>query len=112
VSASCTAHLNADKHVLRYLKGTSTMGITYGGEGCKLEADFLLEFADADYAGELKKLLAELQLFVGAIKGISMWHTTQLLVLVSSTLMCFTTSQGSVLRGDKSSWSIFLLMRW
>ena len=55
VSASCTAHLNADKHVLRYLKGTSTIGITYGGEGCKLEAKFLLGFADADYAGELKE---------------------------------------------------------
>ena len=58
VGASCTTDLNADEHVLRYLKGTSTMGITYGGEGCKLEADFLLEFADADYAGELKEVVS------------------------------------------------------
>ena len=37
--------LNVVKHVARYLKGTSTMGIIYDGEGCKLEADLPLGLA-------------------------------------------------------------------
>ena len=43
-------HWHALKLILRYLKGTSTMGITLGGESLELN---LVAYADADWAGDI-----------------------------------------------------------
>eukprot|EP00198_Chlamydomonas_reinhardtii_P000930 XP_001690265.1 reverse transcriptase, gag-pol polyprotein [Chlamydomonas reinhardtii] len=55
-ASNTTAHLQAAKRVLRYLKGTATLGLVYSGEGLVLSGDarygeFVLGYADADYAG-------------------------------------------------------------
>jgi hypothetical protein len=47
MAAPTTAHWQAAKHVLRYLSGTTTYGITFGATNTGLEA-----YCDADYAGD------------------------------------------------------------
>jgi len=47
VSASAMEHLAAAKTVLRYLKGTASLGLTYGS------AAAMGGYSDADYAGDL-----------------------------------------------------------
>lgn len=42
-------HLMAAKRVLRYLKGTTDLGIFYNNGGC----EDLIGYADSDYAGDL-----------------------------------------------------------
>ena len=47
VSAPTMEHLAAAKTVLRYLKGTASLGLTYGS------AAAMVGYSDADYAGDL-----------------------------------------------------------
>ena len=44
------AHVVAAKHILRYLKGTANVGLTYGGSN-KCSANTLYGYVDADHAG-------------------------------------------------------------
>ena len=50
MSAPTQAHLGAAKHVLRYLRGTQGLGITFGG--CSHQGSGLQGFADSDWAGD------------------------------------------------------------
>jgi len=51
VSNPYSAHMNAVKQILRYLKGTSTQGITYFGN-CKNQDDLLTGYCDASFAAD------------------------------------------------------------
>lgn len=42
-------HIEAAKTILRYLSGTRTKGITFGGEGGNLD---IIGYSDADWAGD------------------------------------------------------------
>jgi hypothetical protein len=44
------AHVTAAKHILRYLKGTPNVGLTYGGSPA-CSANILYGYVDADHAG-------------------------------------------------------------
>ena len=49
-SAPQAPHMAAAKHVLRYLRGSSDLGLVY----CRGEDSVLLGFCDADWAGDLE----------------------------------------------------------
>ena len=48
MTAPTLAHWQAAKGILRYISGTASYGITFGGNGLTLEA-----YCDADYAGDI-----------------------------------------------------------
>ena len=45
-------HWTAVKHIFRYLKGTRTLGLTYGGSNEELNNDELNIYCDADWASD------------------------------------------------------------
>ena len=92
-------HLKAVKHVLRYLKGTLDLGITYGGN------DSLLGYTDADWAGDLERRKSTggylFTLYGGAVSWSSKRQTTVALSSCEAEYMAQTQSSKEAISNNR-----------
>jgi hypothetical protein len=82
-------HWNALMHVLRYIKGTLDLGITYRGPGSRLTIQItatLLSYTDADWAGDKDKLRSTSGTLVLLAGGAVSWISRLQSVAAQSTM--------------------------
>ena len=79
-SKPSSRHLNAAKRVLRYLKGTSTLGITYRKPPMKLSA-----LSDADWAGDVNTRRSTTRYVVMLNNGAIAWRSKRQVTVALST---------------------------
>jgi len=79
-SKPSSKHLHAAKRVLRYLKGTTTLGIMYGKPPMRLNA-----FSDADWAGDVNTRKSTTGYVVMLNNGAIAWRSKRQVTVALST---------------------------
>lgn len=86
LSSPREAHRKFAKHLLRYMKGTSNLGLTYTKS--KIEPSFLTAYCDADHAGDWKTgdVRSTSGILVRALGSAIHWKSTKQTLITSSTV--------------------------